>query len=227
MPKDAAGEIIVIPADRNRYIVGRNGDHLVTPFQCDLCHFRNLMQRDPIEDLPSDVRLLKFIRRANLDAMWASEPKTVASTLSEARRGLSIAHSFGFRSSLFAPLGPFHVCTLSFSINSIMWSVRAFTSRFNFCSATVSSSKCVIISTTVPSGAPPRGATLSFLILHKLPSSFGCFIWAFLGSTSQRLSHFVRSYFGGSLPPPSPILHLYYHCISLIYTYRLPSLPPR
>jgi hypothetical protein len=65
------------------------------------------MQRDPIEDLPSDVRLLKFIRRANLDAMWASEPKTVASTLSEARRGLSIAHSFGFRSSLFAPLGPF------------------------------------------------------------------------------------------------------------------------
>ena len=65
------------------------------------------MQRDPVDDLPSDVRLLKFIRRANLDAIWSSEPKTVASTLSEARRGLGIAQSFGFRSSLFPSLGPF------------------------------------------------------------------------------------------------------------------------
>jgi len=57
------------PEDEIRYLHARNGDNLVTPFQCDLCHFRNLMQRDPVGDLPQDIRLLKLIRRANLDAL--------------------------------------------------------------------------------------------------------------------------------------------------------------
>ncbi len=47
----------------------QNIDNLVKPFQCDLCHFRNLFGRDPVINLGQDVRVLKFIRRANLDAL--------------------------------------------------------------------------------------------------------------------------------------------------------------
>jgi hypothetical protein len=31
--------------DEKRYLHTRNGDHLMVPFQCDLCHFRNIMAR--------------------------------------------------------------------------------------------------------------------------------------------------------------------------------------
>lgn len=44
-----------------------------------------------------------------MDAFWSSEPKTVAGTRREARRGLRIASSLGFRDRLFPPLGPFPV----------------------------------------------------------------------------------------------------------------------
>jgi hypothetical protein len=33
--------------DKSRYIYARTGDHLMVPFQCDLCHFRNVMDQDP------------------------------------------------------------------------------------------------------------------------------------------------------------------------------------
>jgi hypothetical protein len=93
--------------DSDRYMMGRNGDNLVTPFQCDLCHFRNLMKRDPLMSLPQDLRMLKLIRRANLDALWSREPSTVLATLNGCRYGSSIARYLGFGDYLFPPMGPF------------------------------------------------------------------------------------------------------------------------
>lgn len=107
IPKDADGEIILEEKDKMRYLEARDGDHLVTPFQCEICHVRNIIGRDPQYDLASDIRLIKLLRRASLDAFWSSEPKTVAGTLREARRGLRIASSLGFRDKLFTPLGPY------------------------------------------------------------------------------------------------------------------------
>ncbi len=101
MEIDEAGE-------ENRYLHGRNGDNLINPFQCDLCHFRNLKDRDPDELIPADQWTLKCIRRANLDALWATEPPTVARNASELRRGANIALSLGIKShKLFKPMGPF------------------------------------------------------------------------------------------------------------------------
>ena len=52
------------------------------PFQFDLCHFRNLKQRDPgHSDL--DIRSVVAIRRAYLDAFWARESETVGATRRE------------------------------------------------------------------------------------------------------------------------------------------------
>jgi len=62
-PIDEGGIELQEEADQLRFLKGRDGDHLVTPFQCDLCHFQNIMDRDPE----------KLIRRANLDALWARE----------------------------------------------------------------------------------------------------------------------------------------------------------
>lgn len=90
-----------------RYCRARNGDNLVTPFQCDTCHFRNLMNRDPQLNLAQDIRILKCIRRANLDSLWSVEPRTASRTLTECRRGSDIAASLGFKHKLFLPMGPF------------------------------------------------------------------------------------------------------------------------
>jgi hypothetical protein len=69
------------PEEKLRYRHARDGDHLLTPFQCDLCMFRNLQHRNPIPQNHQDDLLLCCIRRANLDAMWGRESHTVSATL--------------------------------------------------------------------------------------------------------------------------------------------------
>jgi hypothetical protein len=68
--------------DVGRYMTARNGDHLVCPFQCDLCHFRNIKKRNPLNGDHLDRTLLVAIRRCNLDSVWGRESGTVASNLS-------------------------------------------------------------------------------------------------------------------------------------------------
>ena len=65
------------PKEARRYLWARSGDHLMCPFQCDQCHFVNLNGRLPQAHESQDQRLLKYIRRAQLDAFWVSEPDTV------------------------------------------------------------------------------------------------------------------------------------------------------
>ncbi len=89
--------------DEKQFLEARNGDNLVTPFQCDRCHFINIMGREPLGDLSTDVRMLKCIHRANLDAFWSREHGTVNGVLGEAKRGLAIASTLGFAHSLFRP----------------------------------------------------------------------------------------------------------------------------
>jgi hypothetical protein len=68
---------VVVEKDKDRFLKGREGDHLVTTFQCDLCHFRNVVGWSLQATFGSDDLLLKFIRHANLDALWSREPGTV------------------------------------------------------------------------------------------------------------------------------------------------------
>lgn len=55
---------------------------MLTPFQCDLCQFRNMQGREPREELVRDERCLICVRSANIDAFWARETRTVGSNLS-------------------------------------------------------------------------------------------------------------------------------------------------
>lgn len=105
-PEDEDGHVTLKEQDRLRFQVARNGDHLLCPFQCDTCHFRNIQGRDAIANSVEDFRLLRCIRRANLDAMWAREPGTVEKNLREARRGAYLAQSVGMKTP-FPPMGPY------------------------------------------------------------------------------------------------------------------------
>ena len=90
------------------FLVVRNGDKIYTPFQCDLCWFRNLVQRFPNSTSQADILLLAYIRRVNLDALWSRTPGTISSCLWGARKILNASKELRFNPP-FEPLGPWPV----------------------------------------------------------------------------------------------------------------------
>jgi hypothetical protein len=105
-PEDEDGFVTLKNQDKHRFLIGRKGDHLTCPFQCDLCHFRNIQSRNPIETKVEDIRLLRCIRRANLDAMWSRETQTVTKNYRLAVRAIDIATALGIEDP-FPVMGPF------------------------------------------------------------------------------------------------------------------------
>jgi hypothetical protein len=97
----------VIEADVNRFKCARDGDNLMVPFQCDVCHFRNIQKRNPRPLLyPKDALALQCIRRANLDSLWSREPSTVSRNANQARTMEDLGDALGF-GSVAPPMGPF------------------------------------------------------------------------------------------------------------------------
>ena len=105
---DDDGNELEDPGGNNRFMHGRNGDHLMVPFQCELCHFRNIYGRDPEENNLKHKEFFIFARRANLDAFWSREPPTVRNNLKELVRMKRTEDRFGFQCTT-PPLGPFLV----------------------------------------------------------------------------------------------------------------------
>jgi hypothetical protein len=74
---DGGPAVLVNVKDGGRFTAARYGDYLLTHFQCEKCHFRNIQGRDPIRQDRGDELLMKCIRRASLDAFWSREDSTV------------------------------------------------------------------------------------------------------------------------------------------------------
>jgi hypothetical protein len=74
-------------------------------FQCELCHFRNILLRDPDRRDANDLEILDMMRRANLDAFWSRESTTVASNLREAIRMERTSSRLGYP-SVTPAMGP-------------------------------------------------------------------------------------------------------------------------
>ena len=104
--EDEDGEVLEDEDATTRFKVARAGDHLMVPFQCELCHFWNTMKRDPDRQIANDKEILDFMRRANLDAFWSRETSTVTSNLKEAMRVEKTAFRLGMP-SITPPMGPF------------------------------------------------------------------------------------------------------------------------
>jgi hypothetical protein len=105
---DEEGEELTKHGDERRFLEARAGDHLMVPFQCSLCHFRNIMLRDPWEDDENDREIIEFIVRATLDSFWGRETTTVTKTLMEAKRLERAFSRLGMPSGT-PPMGPFPV----------------------------------------------------------------------------------------------------------------------
>jgi hypothetical protein len=95
--------------DPKRFKEARDGDHLMTPFQCDLCHFENCKRRRPIPDNTQDEVALLGIRRANLDALWSRERSTVRSNRLQGKHWISASESAGWSDLALPKRGPFPV----------------------------------------------------------------------------------------------------------------------
>ena len=105
-PKDVDGITQVIDGEEDRFQYGRNGDHLLLSFQCELCHFRNMEGRNPVVGNNLDDRVLMLIRRATLDSFWSREPATVKGTLRNGGRLEDIVAQLGL-TPVVGPMGPF------------------------------------------------------------------------------------------------------------------------
>ena len=94
-------EGIVDPEEDDKFKTARNGDHLVCPFQCDLCHFRNIQSRDPRPVSRQDKNLMIAIRRANLDGFWGRSSSTIKSNKSNLKRFVAISQDdYGIKQPL-------------------------------------------------------------------------------------------------------------------------------
>ena len=89
-------------------MVARKCDNAFTPFQCDLCWFRNLKKRDPLVISQADQRLLVFIRRTNLDVFWSRTKDTIDKSRLGLKRFVRESQNMGFEPTLEA-LGPWPV----------------------------------------------------------------------------------------------------------------------
>lgn len=92
-------------SDASRYKRGINGAQFMTPFQCDLCMFRNLFKRNP-RRTQGDAENLAVIRRMNLDSIWSREPSTIEKNMRTLANLISTCETSGFDPQL-PSLGPF------------------------------------------------------------------------------------------------------------------------
>jgi hypothetical protein len=98
----------LVDDDPMRYKEARDGDHMMCPFQCDVCHFVNIHGCEPRGDIHQDQLCLLAIRRAVLDSLWARERATVAANRREANLFLQEGRAMGYDNP-YPPRGPWPV----------------------------------------------------------------------------------------------------------------------
>ena len=82
----------------------RNGDHLMSPFECDLCVFRAVTERNPSKNIGRDLVLSAVIRRCSLDAFWSRATSTVLSNAQRMRKLIQVGYvELGMEPPLFEP----------------------------------------------------------------------------------------------------------------------------
>jgi hypothetical protein len=93
--------------DPKRFQEGREGDHLMCPFQCKECQFINIKGCLPEKNNVADNLLLSCMKRANLDAFWSREQSMVYSNMLEGRWLLANQKLLGIAPASLAPRGSF------------------------------------------------------------------------------------------------------------------------
>ena len=104
---DEEGAEIKRDDHHTRFKAARDGDHLMVPFQCELCHFRNVQDRDPDAGSPEDVKMMVYMRRVNLDLFWSRDTLSIQANLRGVKRAVKTMEKFKMRyDALFPAMGP-------------------------------------------------------------------------------------------------------------------------
>jgi hypothetical protein len=83
------------------------GNHLLCPFRCDLCHFITMKDWEPNMENAQEEFTMRCIQRANLDAFWSRRPGTVYQHFQTFQLVMDLDVALGFGDKLLPPLGPF------------------------------------------------------------------------------------------------------------------------
>jgi hypothetical protein len=73
----------------------RAGDHLMLPFQCEVCHFVNISHSEPDYGFYQDLWTLQVMSQV-VDSFWSRRPGTIKGNLKEARLALVKAGMHGW-----------------------------------------------------------------------------------------------------------------------------------
>lgn len=92
--------------DPLRFKEARDGDHLMTPFQCVECHFVNIQGRLPDPSLQCDRLAEIAITRAILDSLWSRERSTVYANRLMGLKYVNELIDLGFGDSAYPLRGP-------------------------------------------------------------------------------------------------------------------------
>ena len=92
--------------DPERFKEARDGDSMMTPFQCDWCHFINIHKRLPNQLSHVDVNKLDCIRRAVLDSFWSRERSTVRDNFNQGKKLSKIKRTLDLGHTDLLPRGP-------------------------------------------------------------------------------------------------------------------------
>jgi len=112
--------------DGTEYLHAREGDHLITPFECDLCIFLKLKGRYPNGQMDDDRKVVACIRRMNLDAFWSRASTTVGNNLRLARNLINLPKSVGLSPPFVShgPMPDFDHCGYKVAVSMLLMSLK-------------------------------------------------------------------------------------------------------
>jgi hypothetical protein len=109
------------------FLEGRDVDHLIIPFECDLCIFWKLKGREPNAlGSDQDKRLLVCIRRINLNDFWSRMSSTVSTNKDKVKSGIKLSESVGLEGPYMVTSG-FHEwdhCGYEVAIQMVLASLK-------------------------------------------------------------------------------------------------------
>jgi hypothetical protein len=109
------------------YARARDGDHVMVPFECDLCVFRKLRDTDrPDASSERDKLLMACIRRMILDAFWSRATSTVNGHRDRAAFGLRLSALVKLKGPYIhrGPLPDYDHCGYEVAIQMLLHSRR-------------------------------------------------------------------------------------------------------
>jgi hypothetical protein len=113
--------------DKDRYVDARDGDDLLVSFECDVCIFQKLWDREPNSELEVDKLAMMCIRHVNLDAFWSRARSTVGGNAGKVREGLRQSEKLGLKGPYLAPgpLPPYDHCGYEVAMQIVLSSTGA------------------------------------------------------------------------------------------------------